>query len=124
MLQATVKVLFGQSALSFLGLLLQAVKLTHGGDGVGRGALVVGEPQRHLLGGGENDEGLGHGAEGLAQHHHGEQVTRAQQRPTETQHGAEHVEPRAQNQLQGKPRGQRSIWPTRWDGAVRRWQEP
>lgn len=99
-------------------------KLTHGSDGVGRGALVVGEPQRHLLGGGENDEGLSQGAEGLAQHHHGEQVAPAQQRPAEAQHGAEHVEPRAQNQLQGKPRGQRLKWQTRRDVAVRqrRWR--
>lgn len=81
-------------------------KLTHGGDGVGRGALVVGEPQRHLLGGGENDERLGQGAEGLTQHHHGEQVAPAKQRPAVAQHRTKHVEPGAQNQLQGKLKGQ------------------
>lgn len=48
------------------------MSLTHGGDHVGGGALVLGEPQRRQLGGGEDDEGLSQGAQGLAQHHHAE----------------------------------------------------
>lgn len=53
--------------------------LTHGGHGVGDGALVLREPKGRHLGGGEDDEGLSQGAEGLAAHH--QQVLEWKSRP-------------------------------------------
>lgn len=83
-------------------LVITSGSLTHGGDHVSRGALVVGEPERRLLRGCENDKRLGEGAKGLTQHHQREQEAHFIQRPAETQHGTGHVEPRAQNQLKSK----------------------
>lgn len=80
--------------------------LTHGGDHVSCGSLVVREPQSCQLGGGENDEGLSYGTEGLAQHHHRVQGSNifTQWCPAEAQQGSQHVKPGSQYQLQSQDR--------------------
>lgn len=65
---------------------------------------MVREPESRLFGGGENDEGLSQGTDGLAQHDY--RVTfggiQAERRHAEAQHGTKHVQPGSQNHLQSK----------------------
>lgn len=78
--------------------------LTHGADGVCCGPLTVRKPQGCQLGGGENDEGLSQGTEGLAQHH--DHVPGFMHivlwSADEAQRSSKHVQPGAEDQLQGE----------------------
>lgn len=80
--------------------------LTHRGDHVSGGALVLREPESCQLGGGEDDEGLSQGTKGLTQHHCIELVcmiiARGGHCPNETHQASEHVQPGSQNHLQSR----------------------
>ena len=52
-----------------VSVISNSTSLTHGGDGVGGGSLMVGEPQSRQLSGCEDDEGLSQRTEGLTHHH-------------------------------------------------------
>ena len=83
--------------------------LTHGGDHVSCGTLVVREPESSQLGGGENDEGLSDGTKGLTYHHCRvwDCILRLLKFPKEAHQTSEHVQPGSQNQLQSQ-HGKRS----------------
>lgn len=84
--------------------------LTHGANHVGRGSLVLGEPQGSQLGWREDDQGLGQGTEALPTHEEGKWVLDFVDHEG---HGSEHapskVEPRTHDGLQGW--GWSAAWP-------------
>lgn len=71
---------------------------------------MVRKPECCHLGWGENDEGLSQGTESLTQHHYyvRDVKTLGAWCAHEAQHGSKHVQPGAQDQLQGQDGGDRS----------------
>lgn len=97
-------------------------RLTHGADHVGRGSLVLREPQGGQLGRREDDQRLGQGTEALATHEEGKRVLDANRHAGYgTEHTPDEVQPRAQDGLQGPGRelsGPAHALPAHPDGSA------
>lgn len=85
-------------------------QLTHRADHVGCGPLIFRKPECCHLGWGENDEGLSQGTKSLTQHHHcvRDLQTADARFAQEAHYSSEHVQPGAQDQLQGQDDGDQS----------------
>lgn len=77
------------------------MRLTHGGDHVSCGALVLWEPKRCKFSGGEDDQRLGQSTQSLPCHHHREHgpLRDEAEHTYQPHYTACHVEPGAQDQL-------------------------